>query len=98
MKIYWTRKSQNDLFEIARFIKRDNDEAAKRIIQSIRKRVLLLIENPFLGRMVPEISDNSIRELIFNNYRIVYQVKSDSINILTVFEGHKLWEDNYIIH
>ncbi len=54
-------------------------------------------DNPFLGRQVPEINNKTIRELLFRNYRIVYKIKSDSIEILTVFEGHKLLDENNYI-
>jgi plasmid stabilization system protein ParE len=46
--------------------------------------------NPRIGRMVPEISNPEIRELIVKKYRIVYRVQEEEIVILTVFEGHKL--------
>ena len=43
-----------------------------------------------MGRIVPEISNPEIRELIVEKYRIVYRVQEEDIEILTVFEGHKL--------
>jgi plasmid stabilization system protein ParE len=49
-----------------------------------------LEDNPNAGRMVPEISNPDIRELIFQKYRVVYKLKGKQIEILTVFEGHKL--------
>jgi hypothetical protein len=39
---------------------------------------------------VPEISNPDIRELIYRGYRIVYRFKGDVLEILTVFEGHRL--------
>ena len=44
----------------------------------------------FIGRMVPEISNPEIRETIIRKYRIVYRIHEEEIEILTVFEGHKL--------
>ena len=46
--------------------------------------------NPEKGRIVPELSIEFIRELLYKNYRIVYLIKKKSIDILTVFEGHQL--------
>jgi toxin ParE1/3/4 len=43
-----------------------------------------------IGRMVPEIARPEIRELIHRKYRIVYRVKESGVEILTVFEGHRL--------
>ena len=44
-----------------------------------------------MGRMVPEISNPEIRELIVKKYRIVYCIHEQKIEILTVSEGHKLF-------
>jgi len=54
-----------------------------------------LIDNPEIGRIVPELSDPQIRELIVKNYRIVYRHIDEEIHILTVFEGHRLLPLNY---
>jgi plasmid stabilization system protein ParE len=40
-----------------------------------------------MGRVVPEAEDDAIRELLFQNYRIIYHSKSDRILILTIIHG-----------
>jgi len=47
--------------------------------------------------VVPELSFEQIRELIYKNYRIVYLVKKNSIEVLTIFEGHQLLDKEYIV-
>jgi toxin ParE1/3/4 len=37
----------------------------------------------------PETSKLHIRELIVKKYRIIYRLRRDQIEILTVFEGHR---------
>ena len=37
-----------------------------------------------MGRVVPEYSRDDIRELIFRQYRIVYQLKDDDILIVSI--------------
>ena len=45
---------------------------------------------PKLGRIVPEKNDDTIRELIEGNYRIIYEVKrDDSVEILVVHHSSK---------
>ncbi len=39
--------------------------------------------------MVPEYGRKYIRELIFQNYRIIYQIKEDIVLILTVIHGKR---------
>ena len=89
-KIFWTQKAQTDLINIGLFIKKDKPIAAKKFVSEIRERVLSLKNNPEIGRVVPEINNPQIREIIHKRYRIVYLIKKSTVDILTVFEGHKL--------
>lgn len=91
MKLYWTETAKQDLLSIKRYIAMDNAEAAKRWIETLRERARKALHAPLVGRKVPEFSRHDIRELIEGNYRIVYQVFSDKLVILTVFEGHRLF-------
>ena len=43
-----------------------------------------------LGRMVPELMRDDIRETLVASYRIVYQIRTDDLLVLTIFEGHRL--------
>ncbi len=42
---------------------------------------------PFAGRMVPDMEEDSIREVVEGNYRIIYRILEDRIDILTVLHG-----------
>ena len=46
--------------------------------------------HPDRGRRLPEIPGSGLRELLVGNYRIVYRRVSKAIEVLTVFEGHRL--------
>jgi len=39
---------------------------------------------PSLGRIVPEADNDSIREVLFQNYRVVYVVVGERVSILAV--------------
>ncbi|MBY9006402.1 MAG: type II toxin-antitoxin system RelE/ParE family toxin [Candidatus Lokiarchaeota archaeon] len=43
-----------------------------------------------MGRIVPEINISSVREIIFQNYRIIYRTKIDYVEIITVLHGSRL--------
>jgi addiction module RelE/StbE family toxin len=91
MKIKWTNEALEQLADIEDFISKDSPERATGFVdQIIEHAEQSLPDNPRIGRTVPEISNPDIRELIFRKYRIVYRLKENSIEILTVFEGHSL--------
>jgi plasmid stabilization system protein ParE len=51
--------------------------------------VLLLREQPLLGRAVPELQPRPYRELIVPPYRIVYEVEPRRVLVLRVWHGRR---------
>ena len=98
MKLYWTETARRDLLSIKRYVENDNPTAAKRWVERLRERVRNAINAPLVGRKVPELSRDDIRELIEGNYRIVYQVFADRLVVLTVFEGHRLFPEETVVN
>lgn len=90
MKIHWTKESLNNLKQIEDYISEDNLNAANNLVDKIIFLAADLKNFPNKGRIVPELSIDQIREILYKNYRIVYLIKKNLIEILTVFEGHKL--------
>lgn len=45
---------------------------------------------PLSGRVVPEVGDESLREVVYGNYRMVYRVKAEAVEIVTVFHSARL--------
>lgn len=90
MKLRWTRQAEQQLVEIGRFIARDKPGAARRWVEVLRRRAAVAAERPLAGRVVPELSQDDIREVIVRGYRIVYRVGENAVDILTIFEGHRL--------
>jgi len=90
MKIIWTHEALERLLEIEHFISQDSPERAEKFVDQIIEHAESLSDGPLRGRTVPEISNPDIRELIFRKYRIVYRINGNNLDILTVFEGHRL--------
>lgn len=90
MKVVWTERAWARLTEIEAFVARENPEAAARLVARLIARGEALVRHPDRGRKLPEIPGSSLREIVVNNYRIVYRRTSNTIEVLTVFEGHRL--------
>lgn len=92
MKLVFTPQANQDLLEIVRFISKDKPGAAQSWIRTLRKSVEKLSKFPHLGRIVPEYGDETIRELIKAQYRIVYKIdiESKTIVVLTVYHSMRL--------
>ncbi len=90
MRVVWTREAMDRLSDIEDFISQDSPQRAARFVNYLIQRGEGVSKNPRIGRIVPEISNPDIREVIAKKYRIVYKIQENKIEILTVFEGHKL--------
>jgi plasmid stabilization system protein ParE len=69
-----TATARRDLREIIRFISRDSPQRGAHFGGRMIAAVERLGGFPELGRVVPEIINSSIREIIFRSYRVIYQV------------------------
>jgi len=91
IRLNWSEQSLNDLIGIAEYIARDSDRYAKLTVRRIREKTQILKTNPFAGRIVPEINNPEIRELIMGNFRIIYLIVSKSqIDILTIYHSARV--------
>ena len=88
-QINWTKQALSDLEAIGDYIARDSPAIAQVFVNRIISSIVRLETFPSSGRIVPESGRESIREVIFRNYRIVYSLESDTIYILTVFHASK---------
>jgi addiction module RelE/StbE family toxin len=90
-RLNWTEQSIDDLLNIAEFISKDSVKYAVIQIRRIRERARILKTQPSLGRIVPELNNDSTRELILGNYRIIYKfISEERIDILTVHHSAKI--------
>ena len=89
-KIKWSKDSIEDLKEICKFIALDSPYYAKIFNDRIFEIVEHLKLFPEIGRRVPESDDPKVRELIYKSYRIIYQIKEDYLEIITIVHGSRL--------
>ncbi len=92
MRLRWTDRAWRDLLSIGRYIAQDNPSVARQWVERLRKRARQAAARPLAGRVVPELQRNDVREVFLRTYRIVYRVRKGTIDVLTVFEGHRLLE------
>lgn len=90
MKVIWSQESLKQLIEIEIFIAKDSPGRAAKFINKLIEHGEKIKDYPYKGRVVPEFSVSEIREVFEKSYRIVYRISDDQIEILTVFEGHRM--------
>ena len=91
VEVVFTEQSLSDIDEIANYIANDSIHYANLQVEKFFNRTDDLSNFPLLGRIVPELNQKSIRELIEGNYRIIYKViNKNTIHVLTVYHSKRL--------
>jgi toxin ParE1/3/4 len=97
-RIRWSARAEQDLEEIGDHIARDNPQAAERWVGKILDRTSKAAIAPFGGRVSAEFRQDNVREVFLRSYRIVYRVRDDEVQVVTVFEGHRLFPHDVDVH
>lgn len=97
-RVVWTDRARRDLLETAKYIAQDSRTYAAVFVRRIRNAARSLNELPRRGRVVPELGDERVRELLPGNHRLIYELHSDiaTVAILAVIHGARdlvaLWK------
>jgi plasmid stabilization system protein ParE len=72
------------------FIARDSPQLAATFADRVLRAADRLASYPRLGRTVPELGIENIREVIVGSYRVIYRIGQDEVHLLTVHHGARL--------
>jgi toxin ParE1/3/4 len=87
--VKWTAPAKRDLRKIHEYIAEDSKYYAKRVTDDIIAKTEKLNDFPEIGRMVAELQETNIRELIIYSYRLLYEIKPQKIEILAIIHGKR---------
>lgn len=79
----------SQLAALAEFISLDSPFYAEQVVDRIVARFEQARRHPASGRMVPEFGREDVRELIEAPYRLVYRVRQDAIEVLSILHGRQ---------
>ncbi len=80
----WTNPAKERLKRLHNFIAADSPMYAKRVTQELVRKSEMLAEFPRMGRIVPELNDENIRELLVYSYRLIYGIVDADVIILAI--------------
>ena len=92
MRVIWAPRAIRRAAEIARYIARDSPAAAREWVERLFVQAATLGRHPRLGRRVPEVDRDDIRQVLYGTYRILYyRIDPKRVIVLTVRHGRRLW-------
>jgi addiction module RelE/StbE family toxin len=81
-KVVWTTNARVDLTEIGSFIAQDSLARAIEFTQRLFESTIQLEDFPLSGSHC--LADPTCRQLVVENYRIIYEVSTHGIDVLTI--------------
>jgi len=92
-RVTWSPEAVEDLESIAEYIERDSSFYAQSVVSQILTTAKTIEEFPLIGRMLPELGDENIRERFVYSYRLVYQIRGQQVLIVAAIHGKRLLEN-----
>ena len=90
-EIRWTPQAIEDIENIAKYIGNDSPKYAAIQVEEFFDAALILEDFPHSGRIVPELGNKNIRELIVGFYRLIYRIRnSNLVEVITVYHSNRL--------
>ena len=89
-RVEWSPRAVHDLHAIAEYISLGSTFYSKTVVRTILRATRNLARFPFAGRIVPELSDENIREMFSYSYRIIYRIDDKVVTIATIVHGRRL--------
>jgi len=93
LEVKWSPEAIEDIESIAEYIARDSEYYAQAVVTEILSVSRSIGEYPLIGRVVPEIGDEHIRERLIYSYRLVYRIEPEQILVAAVIHGKRLLEN-----
>jgi toxin ParE1/3/4 len=87
--VIWSEPAKADLRAIHDFIAHDSRHYAKKVTQDVFAKTDNLVALPRIGKVVPELGNEAIRELPVCSYRILYEIREPDIVVLAVIHKRR---------
>jgi toxin ParE1/3/4 len=92
-EVVWSAEAAADLEAIREYIARSSPRYAALTLARLVDAVDRLRQFPESGRIVPEVDSPAVREVIHGAYRIVYELRTGRVEVLTVVHGARQFPD-----
>ncbi len=90
VEIRWSPLATDDFESVIKYY----EKTAPKFAQNFAKKIIIIIENlhkfPKMGKIVLELEDAGIREIIYRNFRIIYRLKEDFLEIARIIHGIRI--------
>jgi toxin ParE1/3/4 len=83
-RVVWSAAAIADLSAIAEYIARDSEQYASTVVTRVLDTAASLDDLAERGRVVPEVADESVREVFVFSWRLIYRVQRETVAIVAI--------------
>lgn len=87
--VVWSSRARSDSRLAVEYLRKDSPAAARSFASALVAAARSLSELSERGRIVPELDDPQVRELLLARYRLVYEVLPDRVAVLRVIHASR---------
>ncbi|MEM8600915.1 MAG: type II toxin-antitoxin system RelE/ParE family toxin [Bacteroidota bacterium] len=82
--IHWSTRALERASEAMDYIARYDADRAERWVEDLFEHTEKISDFPRMGRVVPEVGRDTIREVFFEQFRVIYRITPARIEIMTL--------------
>jgi plasmid stabilization system protein ParE len=98
--VAWSNSAESALDEVVTYINQDSPANARTVLVAALQAAASLETLAERGRIVPELADPAIRELLVLKFRLLYRVSEDQVTIVAFLRGVRdfaTWRKDQIV-
>lgn len=90
-ELIWSQRAVRELETIARYIARENEQAADKLKREILQRTLLVASQPGIGSFLLDFDDPALRQIVVGRYRVIYRISTEqkTVSVITIWHGSR---------
>ena len=99
LPLHWSTRALERVGEAVDYLAQYDADAADAWVEGLFAKVENIAGMPRMGRIVPELRRETIREVFYKQYRVIYKIQTERVEVLTVrhmrqqFDAGDLGED-----
>jgi toxin ParE1/3/4 len=82
-RVSWTSGASRDFDEICEYLAKTSGSFAQHVTRSVEG----IPDQPYLGAAVSEYGQEDVRERQYLNYRVIYRLRDENVEVLTIIHG-----------
>lgn len=84
-----TPAAEGDLLKIIEYLEGDSPDAVLRVVDALDEAMQRLADNPAIGHVRPDLTDQDVRFWPVFKYLVVYRPETNPLEIVRVLHGRR---------